>query len=128
MSFESVPSKSEVMGWNSGNLADYLKNVIKCTVMLKLSKTDVIHKKEIEMMYYTKKLYSCVFISNPELFSYLRLKHAAVSVPLTQYRAVVLNPWPVTNSNAAHHAEHNKKKKTFSFTIHFSFYINLKMY
>ncbi|KTG06848.1 hypothetical protein cypCar_00005481 [Cyprinus carpio] len=25
MSFESVPSKSEVMGWNSGNLADYLK-------------------------------------------------------------------------------------------------------
>ncbi|XP_016316653.1 lymphocyte cytosolic protein 2-like [Sinocyclocheilus anshuiensis] len=27
MSFESVPSKSEVMGWNSGNLADYLKNM-----------------------------------------------------------------------------------------------------
>lgn len=27
MSFESVPSKSEVMGWNSGNLVDYLKKV-----------------------------------------------------------------------------------------------------
>ncbi|XP_018971065.1 lymphocyte cytosolic protein 2-like isoform X1 [Cyprinus carpio] len=27
MSFESVPSKSEVMGWNSGNLADYLKKM-----------------------------------------------------------------------------------------------------
>ncbi|XP_059378315.1 lymphocyte cytosolic protein 2-like [Carassius carassius] len=27
MSFGSVPSKSEVMGWNSGNLADYLKKL-----------------------------------------------------------------------------------------------------
>lgn len=27
MNFESVPSKSEVMNWNSGNLADYLKKV-----------------------------------------------------------------------------------------------------
>ncbi|XP_067313605.1 lymphocyte cytosolic protein 2 [Pseudorasbora parva] len=27
MSFESLPTKSEVMGWNSGNLADYLKKM-----------------------------------------------------------------------------------------------------
>ncbi len=38
-------------------------------------------------------------------------------------RAVVHSP----NPNAAHHAEHNKKI-TFSFTIHFSFYINKKIY
>lgn len=69
----------------------FCSHSVKCTVMSKLSKTDVIHKKEIEMMYYKKN--SWVFISNPELFSYLRLKHVAVSVPLTQYRVFVKCLW-----------------------------------
>ncbi len=38
-------------------------------------------------------------------------------------KPVVLSPRPVTNPNTPHHAEQNKKI-TFSFTIHFSFYIN----
>ncbi len=36
-------------------------------------------------------------------------------------KPVVLNPRPVTNPNAAHHAEHKKKIITFSFTINFVF-------
>ncbi len=35
--------------------------------------------------------------------------------------------WPVTDPSAAHQAEHNLKI-TFSLTIHFSFYFNLKSY
>ncbi len=43
-------------------------------------------------------------------------------------KPVVLNRMrPITNPNAAHHAEHHKKI-TFSFTIHFSFYINKNIY
>ncbi len=38
---------------------------------------------------------------------------------------VVLNLRPITNPNAAHPAEHNKKI-TFNFTIHFSFLHELK--
>ncbi|XP_059372680.1 lymphocyte cytosolic protein 2-like [Carassius carassius] len=39
MSFESVPSKSEVMSWNSGNLADYLKRMklLGCDKVVKKS-------------------------------------------------------------------------------------------